>query len=341
MRFGVIAATLLLAACDVPTDLPKWNPRYAVPLESTTIPLAQLLPAGVTVSADGLVFLMSTGSLVVPLRLMDACVACRPYEGLVVTKPAFQIGVGHGLPLPQGVDSASIVGGSLNFRITNGWSFDPLRPGGAQTGLLGVNVTGRDARPLGFAVLFGTDHALPPGSSISHSLTFTGTPTTNPVLRLDINSPEGGPVVIDGQSTLTFVLNSGQLVATDVKVTVAQRQLTGIPLQLDLTGIDDFIIERVQSGKLVLTLDNEFAVRGTMTLSITGGLMPIVKTFTLEAEHTTAEVTFSEEEMESILGQSLVASLSGFVSTNGSVSLMPRSVFRVEPLLVLELGATS
>jgi hypothetical protein len=118
------------------------------------------------------------------------------------------------------VDSASIVGGSLHFRITNGWNFDPLRPGGAQTGLIGVSVVGRDARPLGFAALFGTDYALPPGSSISHSLTFTGTPTTNPVLRLDINSPEGGAVRIDGQSILSFVLTTGQLVATDVKVTI-------------------------------------------------------------------------------------------------------------------------
>ena len=341
MRFGFCLIALFAASCDIPTELPKWNPTFAVPLEVTSIPLAQLLPAGMDVSPDGTQFLLSVAAFAGQNRLSDVCTACRPLDGQTVPKPAFAGTVFYSIDPPSGVDSASILGGTLNIAVTNGWSFDPLRPAAGQTGAITITVLPVDNRPRGVASFPGQQHAFPPGSTLAGAVNFAGAPTRSIILRVDIWSPAGDPVRIDGASAVRFAVTSGQMVASDATINISPRQLTGLPISLDLSGIDDFVIERVEGGRLILTIDNGFSVRGLMTLTISGGRTNVVKTFTLEADDTTSEVMLTEAELESILGYSVVASVSGFVSTNGPVLVTPSSTFTVKPLLVVDLGPDS
>lgn len=340
MRFVSVVA-LLITACDLPTELPRWNATFAVPLEGISIPLTQMLPGGVDVSPDGTAFVISGGSYAAEYYLTNICAPCRPLEGQLVPKPAFQGGIGYPIPLPAGLDSASVVSGSIAFSVANGWAFDPLRPAAGQTGAITVDVGSRDLESRGFTAFVGSTHSFPPGSTMPGALTFGGTPVQMPFVHVRFNSPAGDPVRIDGQSKLTFVLTSARLVATDVSVTIGQRQITGRSVQLDLTGIDDFIIRRTRGGRLVLAIDNEFAVRGTMTVAIGGGSTSVTKTFTMAADDATSEVPLTEAELEAMLGRSVTLTLTGLVGTAGPAVLTPASTFTVAPLLVLELGPDS
>ena len=341
MRAVAVIAFALVAGCDIPTELPKWNPTFAVPLGGTSVAVAQLVPISVENGVDGSTFVISPPSLAFPHSLAKVCVSCAHLDGRIANVPQLQYTDSFRVPLPASVDSAAVVLGAIDFRVTNGWSFDPLRPAPGQTGSMRLDVIGRDGQVRGFALFSGRDRSFAPGTVITGTITFAGAATQTPNLRLSLVSPASEPVHIDTAAALTVSILSGRLVATEATVNVVSRQVTSLPMQLNLAGVDDFIIRRVRGGKLVLTIENDFSVSGRMTLNITGGLNLVTKTFDIPNTDATVEVALSEADLESILGRSVVASIQGLVSTLGSVILMPTSAFRVAPLLVLELGPDS
>jgi hypothetical protein len=341
MRAVAVIGVALIAACDIPTELPKWNPAFAVPLTGTSIAVAQLVPISLESAPDSSTFVMSPASASFPYALSTVCPACAASDGQIAPTPAFQYAAGYAIPFPVTVDSAGVVNGAINFRLTNGWNFDPLRPAPGRTGFMSLELIGHDGNVRGFSFFSGQDRSFAPGSTINGTLTFAGAATQTPILQLRFNSPAGNPVRMDAASSLTLTVVSGRLVATDATVKVSLRQVTSLPMQLNLTGIDDFVIRRVRGGKLVLRIANGFHVTGRMTLNIAGGINPVSQTFDIPADDSTVEVELSEADLESILGRAVVASVQGNVSTSGSVKLTPASTFTVEPLLVLELGPGS
>ena len=48
-----LVATIVAAACEIPTAAPYWKTKWEVPAESTTIAVTNFLPAGVTLAAGG------------------------------------------------------------------------------------------------------------------------------------------------------------------------------------------------------------------------------------------------------------------------------------------------
>jgi len=341
MRAVAVISLAFIVACDIPTELPKWNPTFAVPLVATSIPVAQLVPISVESTPGGSTFVISPTSVSFPFPLATVCAACVALHGQTAPTPAIHYGAGYAIRFPVNVDSASVVNGVINFRLTNGWGFDPLRPAAGQTGFIRVDLLGRDGTSRGSAFFSGRDRAFPPGSTIDGSLTFAGAITSTPILHITFGFPAGDAARIDAAAAITATILSGRLVATDATVEVISRQVTSNAMSLNLTGVDEFVIQRVRGGKILLAIHNGFAVSGRMTLNITGGINPVRKTFDIPDADATVELELTEAELESVLGQSVVASIQGIVSTSGSVTLTPTTTFTIEPLLVLELGPGS
>jgi hypothetical protein len=113
-----LCAALSLSACSVPLDAPVWSTRWAVPGDTTTIGVAQFLPPGVALSADGSAFVMTPGGATLSMRLGDVCGACGAAGGVVAPKPAFGGGVSDAVALPANVASATLASGSVLLTLT-------------------------------------------------------------------------------------------------------------------------------------------------------------------------------------------------------------------------------
>lgn len=329
-----------VAACDIPTDLPEWNPTYAVPLADITIGVSQLLPPSVTLANGNTAFSISLAPVSFGTSLGQLCPACAAFNGQTVAKPAFSGTFSTAIPLPTDVLGATLISGRLGFMATNGFSFDPIRPGGPSTGSLSVRVIEAGGALIGSRVIAGAVQAWPPGSTLTDSLELAGTGSSFAVATT-IDSPAGGTAQINTAARIDVTATPVQLLLSSVQLRVQNRQLSAQPVQLDLTGIDEFIIDRVQGGSFVLELTNGFAVGGSMTLVVSGGPTQITKQVAIPAADATVEVPFTESELESMLGRVVVISLSGLVSSDNGVTVTPSSALHAGTLLVLELGASS
>jgi hypothetical protein len=306
-----------------------------VPLEGTGISVTQLLPSSVTITG-GSAFALSIAPVTFSTSLGDLCPACAAFNGQVVPKPAFTGTFSDALTLPPDVAGGTLTGGWVRFAATNGFSFDPLRPGGGQTGTLTVRVLA-DGALIGSQVISGAQRAWPAGSTLTDSVAVAGAGTTFSV-DVTISSPAGSPTAINTNSGISVTATPVRLLLSDARVQVHDRQVSGQPVQLDLTGIDDFIVDRVEGGQLVFTITNGFAVGGSMTLTVAGATLPITKEVELPATDATVAIALTEAELESMLGRVVTVVVTGLVSATAPVLVTPASAFDIAALLVLELG---
>jgi hypothetical protein len=328
---------LLLAGCDIPTELPKWNPTFAVPLEGTSFSVAQLLPSSIALAGGNPQFALSVAPVNAVFTLAQLCSACAGAVGQSLPKPAFVGTARVPVPLPADVDEASVSSGNVAFTVRNGFSFDPLRPSASARGTLTINVRRANGALLGSRSISGIDRALSPGSTLSDEVSFAGI-ADSLIVEVVLDSPAGDATPFNAADALTITVAPTAVILSSARLLIAGRQISAPQIQLNLTGIDAFVIRRVRGGKLVLSIENGFGASGSVTLGIAGGLTPITKTIALSAADTTVEVPLTESELEGTLGRAVVVSISGTVGANGAVQLTPTSAFTVQPLLMLELG---
>jgi hypothetical protein len=135
-RSAARLATLLLVAvttCDLPTKLPSWDQTWFIPGDSTRVTVSELLPktGELTVSTfNGQpVFALNVATpAAVSRSLGQVCAPCAAANGTTVPKPAFSISDSTQITMPTDLLAATIVNGGFNYTITNGFSFDPIRP---------------------------------------------------------------------------------------------------------------------------------------------------------------------------------------------------------------------
>src|SRR6185312_4018180 len=136
-----LAALVLMVACDVPSAAPKWDMTWNVPSQNSTLAVNTFLPSGVTANAGNTAFLVSVNNVTITQTLAADCPACTPLNGLTVPKPAF-VGLGNGsASLPSTVTAATLAGDTLSVTVTNGFSFDPIKPTALAAGDTGWVVT--------------------------------------------------------------------------------------------------------------------------------------------------------------------------------------------------------
>jgi len=336
-------ALLGLAACDVPTGLPKYDMVWNVPSQSTTIAVNNFLPTGVSLTPDSTAFQVSTTptTSVITRTLGQDCPACAASDGLIIPKPAYTGGGTATVTLPAGVSSATLVRDTLAVTLKNNLNFDPLRPSvvaGSAKGTMKIAVTG-GATTLGSTTIDGAATAFPSGSTLNVLIPLTGviTGTSGMVITTTLTSPLGDPVLIHASQTTVVTAATALFFVSDAKVDLTNQNVTSQSTTIDLSTIDNSISDHANGGELQLTVSNPFAATGTLQANFSGGPTTITKSINLTAGSSTPTLTFTKADLQSILGYRVQLTFSGNVSGVG-VAVTPGQSVSVDSRLQLNVN---
>lgn len=340
----VLPALVLLAGCEIPTDAPIWDMTWNVPAKSTDISVTRLLPAGVTPGANN-TFQASVTPVTITRTLAQDCAACAAANGQNTPKPAFT-GAGTGsATLPSSVASAALAAGNaLTVNVTHNYTFDPLRPNGATApfGWLrivvtsGTTVIGRDS-------INGATTALPAGTIVRNiPLTGNVSGAGGITVSTTLESPAGANVTMDASRTMTFTATAANNAASFSTATVnfSNVTVTKTSTAVDLSDVDGSIRDRVNSGEMILTINNPVGATGTLSLAITGGSSPVTKSVALAAGTSTVRIAFTGDELRAILGRNVSFDFTGTV--NGTnLTINPSQVLGVGARFQLNISTES
>lgn len=298
-----LAAALALTACDVPTDAPILEQKWALPVEGATLGVDRFLPGGVSVT--GSAFAITLPSALLAQSLGEMCTAC-PAGRFTVPKPAFSAELLATVALPDDVTGAAISGGSVLLEIDNGFGFDPLRP--SQTGARGriVSTITSGATVLAADTVSGVELAMTPGATLARVIRVTPASVSGPLtVRVRLDSPAGDAATVDASQRIAVRATPKDWRIANAHVALRGKAVSADDIELDLGGVDESIVDRVNGGALVLSIANPFAAGGTFTVELTAnGIAPIVKPLALVASATTTRrIDFTAAELRSILGR--------------------------------------
>ena len=352
MRAGIIrassAAVLASAvACGLPTsvpDVPIVEVRWVVPSQSARVTVDNLLPSTVSISVpDSAGFNISVAAASVTRLLSQDCSACVALSGLTAPKPAFVANASANSNLPSEISAATLVAGSLQVQIKNGYTFDPLRPNpsaGSPNGYAiitvssGTSVIGRDS-------VNGATTTLPAGTTLTRTIPLAGSITgAQPLtVAMTLNSPAGEARPIDATKTLVVTAMPTGLKVANVSVTVVNRAISS-SATFDLSKVDGSVATHADSGSLIIAIDNPFTVAGNLTVKLTpDNGTPITRTIPLAPNNTTpAPLKFSKDELTRLLGHVVAVSYSGTVTSPTVVNISPKQAVVVTTKLDISLS---
>ena len=334
-----------ILACGLPTEVPKkpvLDVRWVVPTQSSRITVASLLPSGVSILPDSSGFTVTVPNATVTRVLSQDCSTCVASNGLTAPKPAFVAFASLGSAFPTEITSSALVGGALQVVMSHNYTFDPLRPNAAPSAAKGYAVitVSNGNTVIGKDSIDGATTAFSPNTTVTRSIPLTGAITgSSPVTAsVVVNSPLGDPVFIDASRSLTATSSAGGLKVASANVTVVGRQFASTS-SLDLAGIDKTVTNHVQSGSLLLTLANPFAVTSTLTVKLTPeGGTPITRIVSLAAGNSTSRIDFGAEELKSLLGHRVSLAYTGAVTpTAATVTVSPRQAVIITTRLDISL----
>lgn len=338
---GALVLIAGLSACDVPTGIPRWETTWITPGEGTTVSVAELLPAGIAITPDSSAFVLGFDPVDTAWQLSEFCPACPPIAA-TVPKPAFSGTVSTQMPLPASVQSVVVAGGDVDIALTNGFDFDPIRPGAtADSGSLTITVTSGGATVATF-VIDGADRAFPPGTTINETLAFQPSTITDALtFEFTVDSPAGDPTTVDPADELSASIQSTGVLVSEATVAASSLPIEGAEMELDLADVEEG--DRFKEGTIFLEIQNPFSLTGqlTMTVDPAGPAGPFVKPVALVAGESEASVTFVEAEIQQMIGAVNTITIDGVVSAvGGGVTVRPDMVIGVETRLrvTVEVG---
>lgn len=336
---SVLATVAALGACEFPTEPPIFDSRFVIPAEETSLSVAELLPSSIGISGNA--FTLTLTPVTINRTLGQMCAACVPFNGQTVPYPGFSAVVPATITIPSDVASAALTGGAIQVSITNTFGFDPIEPPGGSTtaGSMTINIT-NNGRTLGSTVI---NDAFPNGTTRSFSVPLAAGPLQGTIdIGLDIISPPGGAapanfVTVNTNGGIALTATPQNIAISSANVAITNKTVDVDAVTLDLEDIDDDIAQNVQSGAIILEMDNDFEIAGTLQLRIQGNGVNIVKNVTIAPGVTTRRVEFSGAELRSILGKTVTLSISGPVSasTGGFVTITPTDGLNIETKLDL------
>jgi hypothetical protein len=313
---------------------------WEIPGKSTSISVNTLLPAGVQTSSDNSAFqvVVSPSSVGITRSLSQDCAACVALNGLSAPKPPFSGGGTASLSLPSSVATATLVNDTISVAITNGFTFDPLRPSSSARGHLLIMVR-NGSTTIGRDSIDGSTTALAAGATLVRKIPLTGTITGANGIQVSTSmlSPLGDNVLIDVSRTVSAVASLGTFFISHAQVNVANQAVTSAPTALDLSGMDTTLTKHVSSGTLLLTVANPFNVAGNLAVTVGGAASPIQKTLTLAGGTTKPSIEFTKAELASMFGRNLSLTFNGNV-TGSSVVVAPGQVVSVGSRLRLTVA---
>lgn len=190
----------LLAGCEIP-QAPEWEVGLLVPFTRQSLGIDSLLPVGVQVAeVNGeSVFLVDTDEESASYTLGVMCPACASRQGNTTTVPTFDFTDTLEIRLPTGVIAVDVAILRLDFRVTNGLNFDPLRPNPDPDSAGRVEIQALDMESgtlLDSLLLSGANESLPAGTSRDGSLEIRDATITGGLrIVAHLHSPEDGQTV--------------------------------------------------------------------------------------------------------------------------------------------------
>lgn len=271
-RIGALAlaTTLGLGACDLPTELPRWDTRWDVVVVSDTVSTAELLPDAIRVSPEG--FVLDGFDSEGQVRLGDVCELCTCFDGPI---PALEIAP-HDWPveLPPRVLSASLVRGRADVVIHNEVGFDVLDDGAGDGGFLQVELVDSWSDEVYSTLL--VDESFPPGDSL--------------VLSFDLPAVELSPRIVarvsgrtpgSGCESMSLGPESGfrtNVVLRDVVSDAVRVSLSDADLALPGRdwALPGWLVDRLRSGdaEVVLEVSVESSVATAVDLDLSAAATP-------------------------------------------------------------------
>jgi hypothetical protein len=317
------------ASCSIPTDTPTWDTEWTASAGTIAVTAADVLPDDV--SEDGQSFTVPVFPSTTTFMLSEFCAGCEAGGG---PKPPFEQTVAWEPATPVDVVGGVVVGGELRVRLRHGWGFDPLRPGGPETGSLTVELVDLGGTSFGSASLDGGSSEFPSGADRDLVISLEpGELEGGGVLLVDLSSPAGADATLDPTAELSVsVLTGSSIRAGAVDIRIGDGDVESTALQFDLTDVDDEVEGHVERGALVLTTGNtlDLAIGGALDLRPGQGAV-ITKALAVPKENAVQRFELSQEEIRSILGQ-LVD-----VRARGRVIAGQDGTVRVEPADRLDL----
>jgi len=340
-----IAFLAIFQGCDIPTDAPEWDQRWKVPAEETEFGVEELLPAGVTISPDGSTFSVQVTPISFSRTLGTLCPACELLDGLVAPKPPFTAAFQSQVELPADVEGVQVHETEIRVTARNQFSFDPLRPGGGATGTITLSLFDGHAGGalLDSEVLDGDTIGIEPGTSRSTILSFSGHLDGPLLIRVEVDSPAGDPVLLNPSDGFQVELSVPILRVAAATVQVAGREVTLAESGLDVDGLDDSVVDRILSGTLETEVRNPWKVGASFTIWIRGTGPEVTKAFSIPGgEMSTSRIGFTREELRSFLGQpDVTLGGSGIVASGAPpVTLVPGQLLTLDNVfdILIRLG---
>jgi hypothetical protein len=345
----LLVAVGVLAACDIPTDNPKLEQKWTFPLSELEVGVAELLPDGVELTTDSSAFLVTIDGIEFHDSLGGLCAQCEGLDGLTVPKPYFDGSFSETFPFPEDVESAVIDEGVVEVVAENGFGFDPLRPPGGETGSVTLEL--RDGGPMGpvldQVVIDGDNTGFGPGTSLTRELEYSGPVSSSLAVTMTVVSPVGGPepgnwVPIELSDQVRVEVNPSPVEVSSAEIHVDNQVFLLPDTDLDVEDVQQSLVDRIQTGSLHVSVVNPWSVGATLTLEIDGPSIaePLVYVTRLPASPSaTVEVEFSQEDLQTFLGQAdVVIGGQGTVEQGtGTVTLLPTQIMAMETTLDLTL----
>jgi hypothetical protein len=248
--------------------------------------------------------------------------------------------------MPTDVLTADIIGGAIDYTLTNGFDFDPLNPGASARGWIRIRVTAGSAVIASDSVS-GSALALPSGAVSNRTINFLATPSApirlnGPVtLVATLFSPDGDSVTINTSEQFSVSASARNITISKVSVNVPSTSFTPQHGTVDLSGLDQATAGKIVGGAVILGIQNPFAVGGSLSLDFKApNGAHVVKGFTLGvggpgSAPSTIRLGLSQSEVNSLIGQKDVAiTITGSVSSpNGAVDVTPMQRMAITTLV--------
>ena len=338
-RSVLLLALAGLAACEFPTEPPRWDTTWQVPVEAIRVRATDLLPASVDVNADTSAFVTETPEASIRVALSDLCEVCLLLDGVRTAKPAFTDTQSTSTSLPSELVSATLAGGSFDLVMGHSFNFDPLRPSsdpGAPTGYILFRVTSSGA-VVAYDSISGDDTAFPSGTTLTPTLAVQPVQVSSTIdIEVVIHSPEGDSVTVEASDTASVRVDPTVVEIAQVTIDAASITIDPVSTTMDFSGIDSTAVDHVQSGALLVSVANPWDVAGTLDVTFQPPTPGIARSLELSPGNYGDRIDFSVSEIRSMLNTGQVGvEATGSVSATAPLVLTPAQTLQVDADLEL------
>ena len=348
-RAALLFVAFGAAGCDVvdfaSDPMPRFEQTWNLPAPATNVSVASILPPGdsVTIVPDSSAFAVIVSSTSFSRRVGADCAQCEAQNGTNAFKPAFVLVAGSSTPLPTGVLTAAVIGGSMSVRLTNNMSFDPLfvrNSPPTQTQGHMVIVIRSGSLVLGRDSVNGATTTFAPGTQMTRLVPLsTGTITGSITVDVTVTSPAGDHnEFLNANGTLNGLATVPSLNVASVSMNVQGRPLTSVTDTVDLAGLGG-VGDNVVRGALEMAISNPFAVTGSIGMRFAYGAGPsdaISKTVAFPAGGTLIQrISLDSAEMALLMGNEVAISTTGTVTASSPITVTPRQAISIGNRMIL------